>query len=91
MSCKLSLFYLYSNCYSTGFRSSLNDTVLIKGLVKSNVDYVVLDQLGYSSTARYLYPAVQKNPKLFKPVIHLKKPDTYLLWFDKKKAQNTYK
>lgn len=87
---KRTLFYLHSGCYSTGFKSSLNDTLVVKGLVENDVEYVVLDQLGYSSTARYLYPAIQKNPELFKPVLHLKNPDTYLLWFDKKKAENTF-
>jgi hypothetical protein len=59
----------------------------LKGLIDANVDYVVLEQLGYSSTARYLYPAIQKHPECFTPVMHLENPDTYLLQFDRDKAQ----
>ena len=61
-------------------------TELIKGLVDSNSEYVILEQLGFSSTARYLYPAIQKNPDLFPIVMHLKNPDTYLFKFDREKA-----
>ena len=84
---KPSLLYLYSGSYGTRFSYSLNDTIVINNLLNSNVDYVILDQLGYSSTSRYLLPAIQKNQKLFKTVKHLKNPDTYLLWFDKEKAK----
>ena len=59
---------------------------VLREMVKSGADYVVLDQLGFSSTALYLYPAIQKNPELFYPVVHLTLPDTYLLQFDRKKA-----
>ncbi len=84
---KPSLFFLYSNCYNVGFSSSLNDTIVIKGLVKNNVDFVVLEQLGYSSTPRYLVPAINKNKELFSVISYLKNPDTYLLGFDIEKAK----
>lgn len=87
---KPSLFYLYSHCFNTAYKSSTNDTVIIEDLIKKDVDYVVIEQLGYSSTHRYLYPAIQKNQNLFRTVMHLKNPDTYLLWFDKKKAKLRY-
>ncbi len=87
---KSSLLYLHSGTYCTGFSSSLNDTTVIQGLMRGNTDFVIIDQLGYSSTYRYLLPAVQKNQELFKTVLHLKEPDTYLLWFDKDKARKKY-
>ena len=68
-----------------------NEEELITGLINSGTDYVVLEQLGYSSTGRYLYPAIQKNPELFPIVMHLKNPDTYLLKFDKEKAKQKFK
>jgi hypothetical protein len=42
---------------------------------------VIIEQLGFSSTAKYLVPAVQKNPDKFEVVYQLKNPDTYLLKF----------
>lgn len=86
---KPSLFYLYSNCFNVRYSYSLNDSIVINNMLKNKVDYVVLDQLGYSSTDRYLVPAINKNPNLFKTVMHLKNPDTYLLWFDKVKARES--
>ena len=43
---------------------------------------MVLDHLGYSSTARYLYPAIQKFSAKFKVIRHIKDPDTYLFKFE---------
>ncbi len=78
---KPQLFYVYAHRYITGFASTTNAEELIEGLKKSSTDYVVLDQLGYSSTSLYLYPAIQKHPEKFKLVQHLKEPDTYLFRF----------
>ncbi len=75
------LFYLYSHRYITGFASTLDREKEIEYLKKASTDYVVLDQLGFSSTARYLYPAIKKYPKKFKIIYHLKDPDTYFMQF----------
>ena len=79
---KEALFYLYSGKYVTGFANTGNEVKQIKYLKKQGTDYVVLDHLGYSSTARYLYPAIQKFPNKFKVIKHIKNPDTYLFKFE---------
>ncbi len=84
---KPGLFYLFSNCYTTRYASSKDDKKVVSNMVKKGVDYVVLDQLGFSSTARYLYPAIQKNEGLFTPVLQKEKPNTYLLRFNREKAR----
>lgn len=84
---KPGLFYVVGERFAVRYAYSLDDKELIRGLIKNNVDYVILEQLGYSSTYRYLFPAIQKNPELFTSKMHLKNPDTYLLKFDKKKAK----
>lgn len=87
---KPSLFYMFGNRYCCKYLYTQDDEQLIKELVNDNVDYVILDQLGYSSTARYLYPAILKNKDLFKAVIHLKNPDTILFEFDREQASQLY-
>lgn len=47
---------------------------------------VVLDQMGYAATGRYLYPAICKHPELFEVVGAFRVPPTYLLRFDRKAA-----
>ncbi|MCP4552383.1 MAG: hypothetical protein GY834_10160 [Bacteroidetes bacterium] len=96
------LFYLYSKKYVTSYKSTLDKEEQIEHLQNVNADYVVLDQLGYSSTGRYLYPAIKRYPKKFKIIKHLKNPDTYLMKFlpefgywgefkdDKKEGKGTY-
>ncbi|HKL88835.1 MAG TPA: hypothetical protein VJ884_07495, partial [Salinibacter sp.] len=84
---KPALFYLFSNCQATRYAFSKNDEKIIRDMVEKGVDYVVLDQLGFSSTARYLYPAIKSNRKLFRVIIRKKKPKTYIFRFDSERAQ----
>lgn len=80
---KPSLFYLYSGTYTTRYAYTLDPDEFLADLEKRKVDYVVLEQLGYSSTYRYLLPAIQNNPDRFERALHLPDPDTYLLRFIK--------
>ena len=75
---KGNLFFLFSNRATTGYRNTKNKEELIDKLAELGVDYVVVDQLGFSSTGLYLVPAIQKHPEKFKLVRQLKNPDTYL-------------
>lgn len=84
---KPEIFMYFAHNRATRFKYSLDDKELIQHLVDINADYVVLDQLGYSATGRYLYPAIQKNPHLFQTALQLENPDTYLLLFNKTAAQ----
>jgi len=80
---KAEMFHYYSGSFVNTYVFSLDDREVIAHMVRTNVDYVVLEQLGYSSTGRYLYPAIMKHPDLFSPVMQLQNPDTYLLAFNK--------
>ena len=42
---------------------------------------LVIDNLEYTTTHRYLIPAIEKNPDKFTLVHSLKNPDTWLLEF----------
>lgn len=84
---KPTVFYFFSDRQCARYAFSSDDKVVIRKMYDANYKYVVLEQLGYGSTPRYLYPAIKKNPQVFKPVIHLKKPDTYLLEFNRKEAE----
>jgi hypothetical protein len=80
---KPQFFYLYSNRQVNKYKDTTDDKELLKDLENRNASYVVIEQLGYGSTARYLVPAVQKNMSRFQIVKQLKNPDTYLLKFVK--------
>jgi hypothetical protein len=88
---KPELFYMYSRGTTAGYAWTDDDKALLRGLIDGDVEYVVLEQLGYSSTSRYLYPAIQKHPDCFTAVMHLPDPDTYLLKFNKDKALEAVK
>jgi len=78
---KASLFYLWSDRQSRRFTNSKDTEKVIKGLIKNNIDYVILEQLGFSDTYRFLYPAIKAHPQYFQAVYYLKYPDTYIFEF----------
>ena len=83
---KPQMFYLYSDRPGVVYKFTQDKQELIADLVKKNVDYVILDALGYSSTGYYLFPAVQAYPQFFTPVIHYDNTHTYLLHFRRSEA-----
>lgn len=83
---KPGLFYMYSKSPVCSYKWTEDEKELISDMLASHVDYVVLDQLGFSSTQRYLFPVVQKHPDIFVPVFFLPDPETYLIKFQKEEA-----
>ncbi len=81
---KPELFYIFSGLRATNYDYTFNDTAQLKFLEEKGVDYVVIDQLGFSSTGKYLVPAVQKNMDRFEVIYQKSNPDTYLLRFKHK-------
>jgi hypothetical protein len=79
---KPTLFYLFANRKTVKYAYSLDYSKVLNGLDSNEVDYVVLDALGYSSTGRYLAPVIQGNPERFKTLLQYPNPDTYLLTYD---------
>jgi len=73
------MFYLFSGTFTTNYKYTQDDKDLIADLKVRKTDYVVIDQLGYSSTIRYLIPAIQNNSDQFELILHFEQPDTYLL------------
>jgi len=65
---KTGLFYLYAARPTTRFKKKINGNDFINALKKSGVDYVVTEHLGYSTTLKYLIPAIDKYPEAFKLV-----------------------
>ncbi len=80
----------FSDAFVTNYKYSLDDKEVIQQFVDKDVKYVVLDQLGSSSTPRYLIPAITNNNELFQVINHKKNPDTYLLSFNIEKAKEIF-
>lgn len=85
---KPGMFHYFSETFVCNYAWTPDNDALITDMVNKNVDLVVIDQLGYSSTGRYLVPAINANGELFKNIQKLENPDTYLLQLDKEKAKN---
>jgi len=87
---KPQMFYLYSNRPGTNYRYTKDARELLDDLASKKVDYVILDALGYSSTALYLFPAIQAYPQFFAPVIHYEDTHTYLLRFMREQYEGQF-
>ncbi len=78
-SCRKSgFFYLFSRRPTCVYLFSEDNAKLIVDMVNKGVDYIVVDQLGYATTPKYLIPAIFQNPEFFESVLRLRKPDTFL-------------
>lgn len=75
---KPELFYLYADRKVISYISTTDTDSLINDMQSRGATHVVLEQLGFASTGRYLSPAIQKYPEKFKMIKHLQNPDTYL-------------
>ncbi len=78
---KPQMFWLYSNLPGVVYKYSLDPQEVLQDLIAKKVDYVILDALGYSSTYRYLLPAIQRYPQYFPIIKHYEATHTYLLQF----------
>lgn len=84
---KPEFFTFYApNLYAVNYKYTLNANELIQYLIQKKVEYVILEQLGFGSTGRYLYPAIMAHQELFPVVWQLPNPDTYLLKFERQQA-----
>ncbi|WP_420574309.1 phospholipid carrier-dependent glycosyltransferase [Kordia sp.] len=79
---KEGIFYLFSKKKVTNYLRTLDEEAQIEYLKSKNVTHVVVDQLGYSSTSKYLLPAIDRYPNKFKTIKELKNPNTYLMKFE---------
>jgi branched-subunit amino acid transport protein AzlD len=78
---KQSLFAVFADRYVTNYLFSEKQDEVLADFRKRGVDFVVIDNLGYSSTPKYLVPVVVANPDKFEIVQHRPEPDTYLCRF----------
>ena len=79
---KPTMFYLFSHTYTVNYKYTENQQEFLDNLYRKKVKYVVYDQLGYSSTYRYLRPVIQQHTDRFKLIRQTENPPTYLFEFD---------
>lgn len=80
---KAFLIHAITNRKTGGYLFESPDAI-IADFEKRNIDIVILDQLGFSSTPQYLFPAINTNLNRFDVIHIVRNPDTYILRFKKK-------
>ena len=85
---KPQMFWLESQLPGVNYKYTKDAKELVLDLVDKKVDFVILDALGYSSTFLYLFPAVQQYSQYFAIISHYENTHTYLVRFDRTRAEN---
>lgn len=65
---KPQIFYVAGNQKTTNFRYTSDRGAILKRFDEQKVTHVVMEQLGFSQTGRYLYPLISSDPEKFKLV-----------------------
>ena len=78
---KPEFFYHFSQTPSVSFLRTNNEEDLLNHLRENKVDLVVVDQLGFKDTHRYLVPAIENNPQHFQYIRKTETPETFLFRF----------
>jgi hypothetical protein len=78
---KPGIFHTFYDGPALGYPQVPDQNEFIRLLVENQTYFIVIDQLGYSSTARFVVPVVQNNPELFRVIYKTEKPETYLVEF----------
>ena len=75
---------LHRNEYQSADERPLDEVKneVVSLLKDKKATHVVLDQLGFSQTGRYLYPVIQGNPEKFQGLHTIPNPETYLFKFN---------
>ena len=86
---KPQMFWMDSQLPGVNYKYTKDAKELILDLVEKKVDYVLLDNLGYSSTYLYLYPAIQQYPQFFQQaVLRYDNTHQYMIVFERDRAAN---
>ena len=84
---KPQMFWMDSQLPGVNYKYTKDAKELILDLVEKKVDFVLLDNLGYSSTYLYLYPAIQQYPQFFQQaVLRYDNTHQYMIVFDRERA-----
>ena len=75
------IFHFHSNRKVLKIKKITDHELHLQYLIDHQVDYVVLEKLGFSSTARYLKPLIDRYPEKFLETYKLEGPETYLFEF----------
>ena len=72
----------FSNRRTTVYRFGDDSAAVLRGLEEDAVDLVVLDQLGFGTTQRYLLPVPQDYPERFELLHTTAEPKHWVLRFE---------
>ncbi len=78
---KPEFFYLFSNRPCVLYAFDPDQRAVIAQMKADDVRYVILAPLGFGTTSLYLVPALRAHQELFRPIVHLPHPDTFLIEF----------
>lgn len=83
---KPQMSYFHSGKTSCNYLFSSDTEAVIRKMISDNVDYVIIDALGFASTKLYLVPAILEYIDFFDVLIAKEETSTFLLLFKRADA-----
>lgn len=79
--------YFAPHLFATSYLPDTDPDTVIKGMLDSKVEFVIVEQLGFASTRRYLIPALEAHMELFQIIYETPEPKTTLVGFKRRLAE----
>lgn len=79
------LFFHFSQRKSVSYLESENEKEVLQDLVDKQVDYIVLDDIGFAGTEKYLFPALRTYKDYIDEEFSTQNPKSFLLKLNKEK------
>lgn len=88
---KPELLYVTTGVRGKRLKELYTNVDILRNMLDENIDYVVLDNLGFSYTYNVLYPFLQGHPQLFTMVRYTAEPMNILFKFNRAEAREFLK
>lgn len=83
---KPELLYVHTGVRGKRIKEDNTNVDILNNLLDENIDYLVLDNMGFKYTYEVLYPFIKHHQDMFQMVKYTRQPTTVLFRFNKELA-----
>ncbi|MBQ8269759.1 MAG: hypothetical protein IJZ22_00945 [Bacteroidaceae bacterium] len=84
---KPELLFVSKGVKGVRYKEGRTNVQIVSDLLAANVDYIILENLGFRYTAEVLYPCLKEHPLFFEPLRYTSAPVNVLFRFHKERAR----
>lgn len=84
---KPELLYVHKGVRGVRLKESYTNVQIVRDLLADNVDFIILENMGFRYTREVLYPCFKEHPAFFEPLTYTSTPVNVLFKFHKERAR----